>query len=123
MKQAIEFDVALPTPNDSMNRFRRAELNARQRAATRSALDEMGLRPTTPCRVKLVRVSGRMADSDRAALSMAMVRDETARWIMGIPSRVPGTDKDGNPCDRVPRAPDGPNDPISWEYDQQRTRQ
>jgi hypothetical protein len=102
-----------------------------QRRATREALDAMASPPPTPrVLVTLTRISVQFADDDRAALSLAAVRDEVARWVCGVPFEEVATDKDGRPkldqrgraIMRAPRAPDGPGDELRWRYRQQKTK-
>lgn len=117
---SIEVALELPTPNSREVPMARAGREKRQRKVVRHALDLMGHRVHLPAVVTLTRISTRLADTDRAALSLSMVRDETARWLCGIPFEVVEL-VDGERKKRTPRAPDGPNDPIVWKYAQQRS--
>lgn len=112
---SAEFALDLPTPNRREHHLVRAKRTAAQRWVTRRVLMlEAGGRPPPPlpCVVTLTRIGPRLCDSDRACQALAAVRDETARWLHGVPER----DARG----KVPRAPDGPNDGIEWRYTQER---
>lgn len=119
MRQAIEIEMELPTPNTREQRFARSGRVKEQRRKVRDGLDMMAQRVRLPCVVTLYRVSRGKADDDRAALALAAVRDEVARWLCGVPfERVdPDTGKV-----TTPRAPDGPSDPITWRYGQVKTK-
>lgn len=117
-EQDFEIALDLPTPNKREHWHDESKRVKRQRYLTRRGLETLAFRPELPCVVTLIRVSTSLADSDRAALSMAAVRDELARWAHGMPEYV--VDAKGKP--RVPRAPDGPSDPIRWRYGQQKTK-
>lgn len=118
----VEVALALPTPNLREHPMGRAGREKRQRKATRNALELMARRVRLPAVVTLTRISTRLADTDRAALSLSAVRDETARWLCGVPFEEPKLVK-GELKMVTPRAPDGPNDPITWQYAQQRSTQ
>lgn len=120
LSEEQDFEIALEVPTPNKRETWQAEHGRvkRQRYVTRRGLEALAYRPALPCEVTLIRISTSFADSDRAALSLAAVRDELARWAHQMPEYVPG--KDGKP--RVPRAPDGPGDPIRWRYGQQKTK-
>lgn len=118
-RQIIEWEMQVPTPNRREHHFTRSKRVAAQRFTTRRILESMGKRPRLPIVVTLVRISTRLADTDRAALSLDTVRDEVARWSHGIPEWTVGAD--GKP--RVPRAPDSPYDRgIRFLYGQHRSK-
>ena len=112
--------MAVPTPNTREQHYQRSRRVKRQRALVRRELDLFNGGPSLlPAVVTLVRVSTRLADTDRAALALAAVRDEVARWLCGVPFEVvdPSTGKTS-----TPRAPDGPSDPIEWMYGQEQVK-
>ena len=131
MRQAIEIPMQLPTPNTREYKMTRARRVKRQRRATRNGLDRLARRfAADHYIVTLIRISTGSPDSDRSMQSLAAVRDEVARWLFDVPFEVVWLDKEGNPkLDkrgrvkmRAPRAPDGPNDPITWRCGQQKTK-
>ena len=119
MKVSLEVAMKLPTPQLNEHPMSRTRRIKRQRRTIRTALEVMAKPIPFPVVVTLIRISTRTADTDRAALSMSAVRDEVARWLGGLPFETvdPQTGKRS-----TPRAPDGPNDPITWRYGQQRTK-
>ena len=87
-----------------------------QRRAVREALERLAVRPRLApgerLRVTLIRVGSPRCDTDRAAISLAAVRDEVARWAFDVPFSAIGPS--GKPY--TPRAPDGVGDLIDWHY-------
>lgn len=114
--QDILVELRLPTPNQREHPMARHNRVRKQRMLVRKALELMAVRPRLQpgqrLRVRLIRIGSPRLDSDRAILSLAAVRDETARWAMDVPFEAIGSN--GKPY--TPRAPDGPNDPIDWFY-------
>lgn len=58
--------------------------------------------PPLPAVVTFTRVGGKLMDDDGIQAAFKGLRDTIARWLTGTPEDKP--------------APDGPNDPIRWEY-------
>jgi hypothetical protein len=115
MIQTIEVPMELPAGANQRGHWKRgwSRGQGQQHAAT-WALQANCARPLPPCTVTLVRVASHRLDDDNLPNCFKAVRDAVALWVHALPLRVLG--KNGKP--RMPRAPDGPNDGITWRYDQ-----
>jgi hypothetical protein len=113
--QDLRVEIEVPTPNTREDPFKRSSRVKHQRWVTRQLLRTSALKPRLPCDVFLFRVSTRRCDTDRAIGALAAFRDEIARWAHCVPFEA--RNLEGRSF--TPRAPDGPNDGITWHYGQQ----
>lgn len=120
MIQTIELELELKAPANASGvwgrkaGFARARRHREQQEAVVHMLSTACLRPTLPCVVTLVRVAARELEDDNLSNCFKHIRDAIALWVHNMPLRVVGS----NGKLRMPRAPDGKGDGITWRYDQ-----